>query len=130
MATNTFDLSSLGLEAGIHSVQVRAKAKGYADSSLSEAVSYTVGAVMYRLMRTTANAVAETATKTFDLSTLGLSIGMHSVQVRAKAKGFADSSLSGAVYYVVQSMAEGTLFSVDDYMLADTNGVQLIAEGG
>lgn len=98
----TFDLSSLGLSEGTHSIQVRAKAKGYADSSLSEAVSYTVGAVMYRLMRTTANAVAETATKTFDLSTLELAVGTHSVQVRAKAKGFADSPLSGAVYYVVQ----------------------------
>ena len=130
MATKTLYLSTLGLDSGTHHIQVRAKAKGYADSSLSEAVSYTVGAVMYRLMRTTASAVAETATKTFDLSTLGLSIGTHSVQVRARAKGYADSSLSGAVYYVVQSMAEGTLFSADDYMLADTNEVQLIAEGG
>lgn len=91
----TFDLSSLGLSEGTHSIQVRAKAKGYADSSLSEAVSYTVAPVMYRLARTIAH-------KTFDLSTLGLAEGAHYVQVRARAKGFTDSELSESVAYVVR----------------------------
>lgn len=40
MSTRTIDLSTLGLAAGTHSITVRAKAGGYADSAESEAVSY------------------------------------------------------------------------------------------
>ena len=130
--TKIFDLSSLGLPEGTHRVQVRAKAKGYANSDLSEAVSYTVAPVMYRLMRAIAN-------KTFDLSTLGLAEGAHYVQVRARAKGFTDSELSESVIYVVEPIQpiepiepaeEDALLSLDGYALADANGVKLIAKGG
>ena len=38
----TFDLSTLNLSAGTHSITVRAKANGYADSAESEAVEYTI----------------------------------------------------------------------------------------
>ncbi len=40
--TVTFDLSALNLSAGTHSITVRAKANGYADSAESNAVSYVV----------------------------------------------------------------------------------------
>ena len=40
MATTKFDLSTLNLSAGTHSITVRAKADGYKDSVDSEAVTY------------------------------------------------------------------------------------------
>ena len=106
-----FDLSSLGLPEGTHRVQVRAKAKGYADSDLSYAVSYTVAPVMYRLMRAMGQ-------KTFDLSTLGLAEGAHYVQVRARAKGFTDSELSESVIYVVEPIMAYRYVSLGDSISA------------
>lgn len=41
--SRTFDLSTLGLSAGTHSITVKARASGYEDSDESNAVSYTVG---------------------------------------------------------------------------------------
>ena len=40
--------------------------------------------------------------KTFDLSTLNLSAGTHEITVKARASGYADSSASNAVSYVVE----------------------------
>ena len=42
MAKTTYDLTNLGLAAGTHSITVRAKADGYADSEPSNAVEYVV----------------------------------------------------------------------------------------
>ena len=42
-------------------------------------------------------------TATFDLSTLGLSVGTHLIQVKAKGDGYADSVFSNSVSYVVEA---------------------------
>lgn len=41
--------------------------------------------------------------KTFDLSTLQLSAGTHTIQVKARATGFKDSNFSNSVSYIVAS---------------------------
>ena len=48
----TFDLSTLGLEAGTHEITVSAKASGYADSAKSNAVSYVIEVETYELSGT------------------------------------------------------------------------------
>lgn len=40
--------------------------------------------------------------KTFDLSTLGLSAGTHTIKVKARATGYRDSNFSNSVSYVVR----------------------------
>lgn len=41
--------------------------------------------------------------KTFNLSTLNLSAGTHSITVKARARGYADSVASTAAYYEVET---------------------------
>ena len=49
----------------------------------------------------TENATLQPNVKTFDLSTLQLSAGTHTIQVRARAQNYRDSNFSNAVSYVV-----------------------------
>ena len=58
--------------------------------------------------------------KTFDLSTLNLSAGTHTITVKARASGYADSPASNAVSYVVAGDTEKTInFTIRCYNRVD-----------
>ena len=118
-----FDLSSLQLGAGAHTIKVKAKASGYQDSEFSNSITYPIyvqldtpvcslsgdtlswsaisNAASYTLY--VDNAVSQTGITalTFDLSTLtSLSATAHTVQLKAIGTGYyTDSSLSNSVSY-------------------------------
>lgn len=42
MSNTTLDLTTLNLSVGTHTIKVKAKGEGYADSEFSNEISYTV----------------------------------------------------------------------------------------
>lgn len=64
MATIKFDLSTLNLSEGTHTITVRSKASGYAKSEPSNALSYTVKPTTQTLTVINSNNPSETATFT------------------------------------------------------------------
>lgn len=57
---------------------------------------------------------------TFDLSTLGLSAGTHSITVKARASGYEDSDESNAVSYQVQPPIEETYTLSGTWVFGET----------
>ena len=55
--TKTFDLTTLNLSVGTHTIKVKARGTGYADSNFSNSVSYTVAASGYEVSITVQNGV-------------------------------------------------------------------------
>lgn len=58
-----------------------------------------------------------TPTKTFDLSTLQLSAGTHTIQIKARASGYKDSNFSNSVSYT-----KPATYDVEFVLMSDTNG--------
>ena len=127
MSTTTFNLSTLTLAVGDHSVTVKAKASGYKESAASSAVTYTVAppqlaapvislsgsvvswtsiatGVTYKIS-CFSGSILKTVTTTatsYDLSTISdLTAGTWTVTVIATATGYTDSDASNAVTYTV-----------------------------
>lgn len=90
-----------------------------------------------------ANATQQPTTsyKTFDLSTLGLADGTHTIQVKARATGYKDSNFSNSVSYTVSSSHTVTLVIVNETQLnykesykvydgIDNTGTLLVSSSG
>lgn len=57
----------------------------------------------------------------FDLTTLGLSLGVHNIQVKATASGYEDSNFSNTAVYDNTS----NLLTSDNYFLGTSDGYVL-----
>lgn len=124
--STSYDLSTLGLSVGSHTVYIKAiAASGYMDSANSNSVTWTKtqklttpnitisgnvvswGAISnassYMIVVDSEDNTDVTATS-FDLSTLTLEDGSHTVQVYAKGVSpYLDSNLSNSITYTVLS---------------------------
>ena len=121
-AVTTFDLTSLGLSAGDHTIKVKATATGYADSDFSNSETYAVyeqldtpvcsisgdtlswtaisNAASYTLYVDGTSAQTGLTGTSFDLSMLSLAADTYSIQLKAIGTGsYSDSELSTAVSY-------------------------------
>ena len=144
----SFDLSTLTLSIGAHSVQIQAIGSGYyTNSDLSTSVQYTrtqqlatpqasimtswlswgaiTNAYTYAIYADGIQ-VTTTTTTTILLSSLGLSAGTHSLQVQALATGYYTASeLSSAVQYTVVAPTLATpSIALDgtDLLITDNDG--------
>lgn len=126
MSFTTVDLLTLGLSAGNHDIQVKAKSSTLPASPLTPSgeiefnpklatptislsgdiltITNVLNATNYGIyvdstLNTSILAVSGTET-TLDLSTLGLTSGTHTVQVQATHTGWTSSDLSESVTYV------------------------------
>ena len=71
----------------------------------------TISDTLYNYLA--ANAAKEETQTTFDLSTLNLSAGSHTITVKAKADGYRESDVSNAVTYTSSAFKQINLFKLD-----------------
>lgn len=133
-----FDLTTLSLSVGAHTIKVKATAAGYADSDFSNSVTYEVyeqlatpaisisgdtlswaaisHAASYTVYADGSPAQTGVTGTSFDLTTLSLAQGNHSIQLKAIGSGYyTDSELSTAASYnVLPQLAAPTNVSVSD----------------
>ena len=135
----TFDLSSLRLSAGSHTIKVKAKATHLLTSEFSNAVTYDVyvqlnapvlslsgdivswvaipNASSYTLYVDGSSYQTLISTTSADLSSL--SLGEHSIQVRAIGSGYyTDSELSTAVTYTKYQQLSAPVISLSTSTLS------------
>jgi len=132
ITATSFNLANLNLEAGTHSIQIRAIGDGssFTDSQLSLPISFVVAptfsalpapaglsitgtslswnavenAVGYRVYVAGTSRTDLLTAATFNLATLGLGAGTHIVSVRAIGTGsFTDSALSSTINFIIQA---------------------------
>ena len=137
-----FDLATLDLADGTHTVKVKAKASGYIDSEFSNEVSYTkapaaptitltgsiiswaavTGATGYRIIATADVAKqTDTTSTSFDLSTWSdLTAGTWTVQVLS-TNGTVYSDSSNTVTYTVQNKLATPTIAIDGNTLKITD---------
>lgn len=133
-----FDLTTLSLSVGAHTIKVKATAAGYADSDFSNSVTYEVyeqlatpvisisgdtlswaaisHAASYTVYADGSPAQTGVTGTSFDLATLSLAQGNHSIQLQAVGSGYyTNSELSTAASYdVLPQLAAPTNVSVSD----------------
>ena len=144
--TLTYDLTKLNLNDGTHTITVRANAEGY-KSAVSNTVSYVLqhltidasvsgniltisgmqsgvnktitlyGEPESDVLATITNVTASSTT--YDLSTLGLAAGEHTISVQASADGYKDSAIV-TVFYTVAASGYKVTISSSFTQLADT----------
>ena len=142
-AVTTFDLTSLGLSAGDHTIKVKATATGYADSDFSNSETYAVyeqlatpvcsisgdtlswaaipHAASYTLYVDSVSTQTGLTGTSFNLSTLSLAEGTYSIQLQAIGSGYyTNSDLSVAVEY--QASAPSTMPSKGDLITMNVDG--------
>lgn len=130
-----FDLTTLHLAVGPHSLTVLARADGYRDSDPTAVISYTVygqvdtpiatlisgydfawtavaHAASYNLYVDDSLSQTGISPSHFDLRTLNLSAGLYSVTVKAIGEQYYHDAMSNAVSYYV--LAAPTNLSVSD----------------
>lgn len=113
----TFTVTETGLMNAFGSYTYEGDKKFIGFSTVPDAVEpeYAIGdtfTVKYRdslLLYIVEEEIEEetTGSITFDLSTLNLSPGTHTITVKARASGYADSAESNAVDYVVEQQSGG-----------------------
>ena len=137
-----FDLATLDLAYGVHTVKVKAKASGYNDSEFSNEVTYTkapaaptitlsgstiswtavTGATGYRIIATADVAKqTDTTSTSFDLSTWSdLTAGTWTVQVLS-TNGTVYSDSSNTVTYTIQNKLATPTIAIDGNTLKITD---------
>ena len=137
-----FDLATLDLAYGAHTIKVKAKASGYNDSEFSNEVTYTkapaaptitltgstiswtavTGATGYRIIATADVAKqTDTTSTSFDLSTWSdLTAGTWTVQVLS-TNGTVYSDSSNTVTYTVQNKLATPTIAIDGNTLKITD---------
>lgn len=153
----TVDLSKLNLSSQVHKIAVKAKAIGYDDSELSDAKYYGAGPKQLEkptlsldgdiltITRTDPRTIyytiyvghlpnnhitAEGVWTTFDLSTLGLSAGIHTITATAGSPYYTSSPESLAKYYQVQPEPEVPIPDGVDNVFNNELKTELLISGG
>lgn len=92
--------SNNGVNAYLFGVNFWNSGEAYRDIDFGS-TPQTISDTLYNYL--VANAAKEETQTTFDLSTLNLAAGTHSITVKAKAEGYMTSDASNAINYTVQS---------------------------
>lgn len=92
--------SNNGVNAYLFGVNFWNSGEAYRDIDFGS-IPQTISDTLYNYL--VANAAKEETQTTFDLSTLNLAAGTHSITVKAKAEGYMTSDASNAINYTVQS---------------------------
>lgn len=102
--------SNNGVNAYLFGINFWNSGEAYRDIDFGS-TPQTISDTLYNYL--VANAAKEETQTTFDLSTLNLPAGSHTITVKAKADGYRDSDASNAVTYTSSAFKQINLFKLD-----------------
>ena len=103
--------SNNGVNAYLFGINFWNSGEAYRDIDFGS-TPQTISDTLYNYL--VANAAKEETQTSFDLSTLNLPGGSHTITVKAKADGYRDSEASNAVTYTSSAFKQINLFKLDD----------------
>ena len=102
--------SNNGVNAYLFGINFWNSGEAYRDIDFGS-TPQTISDTLYNYL--VANAAKEETQTTFDLSTLNLPAGSHTITVKAKADGYRDSDASNAITYTSSAFKQINLFKLD-----------------